>query len=223
MSFPITFPVSWPDGPTVPDRLAGDYSVEIVLDHCEQGIDRLIQQYKGLPRTEAILCAVLDQVQDIENAAHDLLRADTLETGLDDQIDRDGRLVGAILRGGLSVDRYRLIVKAEILVRKSSGHPEEILKILQILFPSGSAQTFALREMFPASFEVDLFDVIDDTEAEVTHRLIFRAKDVGVRYQTIWSTEPPGTTFRFSASIGTEETGSPYGFDVGLMAGVFDG
>lgn len=225
MPWPYTSPWELPGGPATPARLDGDYSVAVLETHCVRGLRRLIQQYKDKPRIEAILCAILDQVEALEVAEQDVLRADTLFTGLDAQLTRDGRIVGAGDRGGLALDRYRLVVLASILVRSSDGLPEELISIIRVLFPDES--TWTVEEIFPAAARVTLFDLADSTEAKIVHQLLYRSKSNGVRLHTVWSTSPAATTFRFSATS-TIEAASPHGFgDVldaevgGKLAGVY--
>ena len=64
------------------------------VDHCADGLERLLQQFKDRPRIAALLCAFVRQVQELEDAAWQLLTERHVDAAIGVQLDALGRIVG---------------------------------------------------------------------------------------------------------------------------------
>lgn len=103
-----------------------------ITSHCERGKLRLLAQYQDKPRLAAVLCALLDEVQETEQLFADLRPNFTLDAALGAQLDAIGDLVGEP-RNGLGPDAYRRRIRARILVNASAGRADDLIAILVLL------------------------------------------------------------------------------------------
>src|SRR5690606_30235819 len=90
---------------------------------------RLVEQFRGKPRIEALLRAIAAQVQQLEDVATDLLEKRWLDTAEGAQLDGLGRLLG---HGRVAWDaeqyRARLLLRARL--RLPAGPPASLVPAL---------------------------------------------------------------------------------------------
>lgn len=103
-----------------------------VLDHVEQGLNLLIDQYKGKPRLTGWLKAYLRQVQDLEDAAYDVLIKRLIYNAQDAQLDVIGKIVGE-LRDGRDGEAYRIGIYARVRINRSRGNVDDVLAVLALI------------------------------------------------------------------------------------------
>jgi hypothetical protein len=103
-----------------------------MLDHVEQGLDRLLDQYKGKPRIAGWIKAYLRQVQQLEDAAYDVLIKRLIDNAKDVQLDMVGRIVGE-LREGRDDDFYRVCIYARVRINRSRGNVDDVLAVLALI------------------------------------------------------------------------------------------
>jgi len=106
--------------------------IELISDHVEESLNRLIEQYKGKTTLENLLTALVAQLQDTENAAFPMSeRLDVFEME-GRQLDLFGKIV-VQGRLGLQDQLYRLFLLAKIGVNISNGDPERLIATFRIL------------------------------------------------------------------------------------------
>lgn len=181
--------------------------IELVEDHREDALALLLTQFQDKPRLAAVLCAFVDPAQETEDAAWQLLTERDLDTAVGAQLDMLGRLVGEA-REGRADSEYRPFVRARVLINRSNGLPEEILRIVRVV--TGSTVELHLREHFPAAFTVEVVGPIPFTPATLL-RLLRASKAAGVRVLLEYSLLPEEETFAF-ASRSTVELDASRGF-----------
>lgn len=125
-------------------------SLARITDHVEQGLALLISQYARKPRVRALIASFLEQVQDLEDAAWDVMTSRLIGSAINAQLDALGKLVGEA-RDGRDDDGYRVAITARITVNRSCGTGPEIVSILALV----DTDDFILRDVGPASFRVD--------------------------------------------------------------------
>jgi hypothetical protein len=133
--------------------------------HVDEALDRLITQYRNSDKLKSIISIYSEQVQEIEAMLFDLLTERWLSTAVGEQLDGLGAIVGEDRQGRSDAD-YRIAIQARILINKSEGTPEQLIEIASLL-ASGSSIT--LREYFPASFTIEIDDVLDTELYSGTH------------------------------------------------------
>lgn len=119
--------------------------------HEEQGLARLIDQFRNLPVTRGILASWLRGVQRFENCLFEVLEARDPLTATGVQLDNLGLLVG-VFRNGQGDTEFRTRILLRVRINRSQGRPEDVIAILASL---GGAYEY--EEKYPASFRVYSF------------------------------------------------------------------
>lgn len=156
---------------------------KVAPQHSNEAAGNVLEQFKGKPNLEAFLRLLADQVQAIEDAAHEVpaegLNVDVAEGA---QLDGIGSIVGQA-RNGQSDATYRLFIKAKILVNTSGGTAEDLIEVFDVL--TGLGMTIELAEFFAtdaAHFEVFLTPALPvGIDGVVVSTLALRAKGAGIR------------------------------------------
>lgn len=181
-----------------------EYSIAHVLNHVEVYTDLLIQRFKK-PRRMAVLAAILAEVQLFEDAAYDVLTKVNLDDGEGAQLDLIGKVIN-VRRNGLSDSEYRLRMRVEILILRSKGRPEDLIKIIDTAY-SGS---FKITEVDFATTYVELLGTTTLTVASSILGFLKRAKATGTRV-LVQFTYDSTRTFTFSPDT-TEPVDAAHGF-----------
>lgn len=106
--------------------------VSYISNHVAQAVNRFIQQYKRMARMAAIMEALVNQIQDLEDVGVDMFTALSLDYAVGAQLDLIGRIV-VQPREGFDDDFYRILLKVKIGINNSSGEPSSIINTLQLL------------------------------------------------------------------------------------------
>jgi len=110
-----------------------------IHDHVEQALALLLEQFKDKPNLEALVDALVTQVQDLEDVFHALIYERLPDTAIGAQLEQIGELVGE-LRGGLSDEDFRRFIRARIQVNLSCGEPERLIGVLKTLTGADNVQ-----------------------------------------------------------------------------------
>jgi len=101
-------------------------------NHAAQAIDRLTDQFKGKVKIEGLITAIVNQLQDIETAAYQVIHGTYLGDAIGVQLDRVGKIVGAE-RQGRSDEDYENYIYAKIGQNVSNGTREDLIAIFNLL------------------------------------------------------------------------------------------
>lgn len=179
LTLPFTLPTSPLDLPVLPDVLAR-------VAHCAEGKKLLLSQFRGKPRIEGVLCALLDAVQDWEDVVLQVYMGRWIDVAEGIQLDQLGDLID-LARAGWPDETYRMLLRAQILVLRSDGEWPDIFGVLaaigytavhghdvavaamHVLFDEpfnesiGAKDTFGLLERTrPGSLRLSMFFPVDD-------------------------------------------------------------
>lgn len=181
-----------------------------------EALANLIELFKGRPKLAAFISAFVDQSQDLEDGAFEVLLDSIIETAVGVQLDGIGVIVGRA-RGGLSDPLYRVRLHAQILLNKSSGTLDEILTIVALLEASPITDVV---EKYPAGFVIEILDIQGDPAQLAA--IIAEARAAGVNAHLHYSLSPVGEIFTF-ASGDIPEADSSRGFanDAGSTGGKY--
>lgn len=169
-------------------------TVDYVSDWQARLRGRLAAQFQGLPNVQAVVDAIAEQVQELEDSGQALFGLVSIDDSQGVQLDLLGRAVGQ-KRGGVSDPMYRLYLRARIRANKSSGTPEELFAVLQAMFNGAAVlryypstdTAFVLRVLAPG---------MSPPEAAVARELAtVAAKLAGVRAILEWQPGPDDQTF----------------------------
>jgi|SRR6185436_1046527 len=153
-------------------------------DYIEQGLDRLLEQYKNKPRLQGLIEPWLGWIQKLEDAVWEVITLRYLETGSGAQLDILGKILGAP-RANLSDENYRVRLKAQGIILRTKGNPVDIESLLQLCSP----YDFAVTEHAIATLLVELTEPVDvDTfDIFVLWQILIEAKAGGVRLELTYS------------------------------------
>lgn len=179
-------------------------------DAAEAETNRLAQYIKGKPNMEAILDALRVQAVELSAALTDLRFDRLIDTAVGEQLDVLGEIVGAARESDTDTP-YRLRIKAQVLVNRSSGTPEEIYAIFALIKPT--AATMEIEDWFPAAFVLRLYDAaITDAEAARFGRIFRASRAGGVGGLFHWSPAAAADTFTLDGTVAQA-------LDTGLFSG----
>lgn len=184
-------------------------SLSLKENHVEEGLSYLMEQYKDQPNIQAFLVAFLDRIQELEYAIWQVISFKDVDTAVGEQLDLIGRIVNRA-REGRDDETYRLWLRAQVLINRSSGTPEEMLSIARLVTRALPNQII-LVEWYPARFAIYLDVAISDENAATLLELLILAKVAGVAVFLEYSTSPSEETFSFEGGggLGFGDSGDP--------------
>lgn len=172
-------------------------SVSAITSIVSDGVALLARQFAGQPRIEALLSALLQQVQDLETAAYSVYTL-SLATATDAQLDQFGDLL-SVPRGSLSDSNYRIVLQGAAIAIASSGTVSDLYRIADIVFKDVD---FTVTEHRIASVVIRPENVVA-IGPSLALSVLARAKAAGVRLLMV---DPRGSSsgrFRFSPTTET--------------------
>jgi hypothetical protein len=194
-----------------------------VESHCESGKALLLYQFRvGKPRMAALLCALLEGVQDAEDGIWSVLVGRNLDYAVGLQLDGIGEIVD-LARAGWLDETYRALLRAQILVLRSEGTWPDLYKVLTAM--GQSAERF--EEHFPAAISIVVDAPTSAPSAMDVFRFLERTRAAAVRLQFEFPTVDADESFTYSATSSPVASSTlGYGDSVagatgGYYAGVF--
>jgi hypothetical protein len=181
------------------------YSPYRSRDHMDRAPRRFIEQFKDKPKLAAILTSYIRQIQNLEDCAWEVIESRTIASS-GKSLDSIGRIVGR-KRYGLSDADYRIAIRAQIRINRSSGTAEDIIAVAKLSLPD---YTIEYLEHYPASIQVNAVGAALFTIGMVVANLR-AAKMGGVRLGFVYSFVDPSETFTLSSDT-AYETDEDQGF-----------
>lgn len=163
--------------------------------HLAEALARLIGRYADKPRLAAWIASYAARMQALDDAIVYLLEtALDLDTSEGVHLDLLGRIVREA-RDGRTDDDYRRMLRARILVNRSQGRAEDLIRIVRALEGEALPEVW-IQDVQPARVEARVSGVIDSTPHEI-HARLTRAKAAGVALQTITHPQAPSDSRLF--------------------------
>lgn len=178
-------------------------------DHVGEALANLVEEFKNKPKMAAFLTALVNQIQDLEDASFEVFLNRWIDTAVGVQLDGLGAIVGED-RLGRGDDAYRLAIKARIQINFSEATPEDILLALVNFYN----RTYEMIEIPPAAFIIRLVDAWvtgTDPDAEDFVNLLNSVNGAGIKAWFQYSIVDDDHTFTF-ASGDVLEASSTLGF-----------
>lgn len=171
-------------------------------EHVDQGVAKLLDQFRSQPGIVAILSAWLEQVQTFEDDAQDVAAGLNVDSASGYQLDVLGILVGEE-RQNLTDAQYRVRIKSRIGINISNGHADELLRIMTATL--GTVVT--MQEYAPAAFE--LYSVITNGNLLDEVAGVLRAlRPAGVKGQLTYAGTTAFPIFQYDGAAGTGYDGT---------------
>lgn len=109
-----------------------------ITDHVARGLLKVAMPFWGLPRFEAVLTALLEELQAAEDALIDVAEGHDVDTADETRLLVLGRIVGE-RRMGRALEAFRLGVKARIAINSSRGRIQHVQDLFALLRPLDTA------------------------------------------------------------------------------------
>ncbi len=156
-------------------------AVTHVTDIVAQTVAKLRQQDKGKEKIERFLSIIAAPFQEIEDAAWQLFTQRGIDTAVGVQLDRIGKIIGQP-RDGRTDEVYRRFLSARIVVNKSGGTVDEILRVAELVLDDEDV-TLTLASGGPAQLLLKLEDAPVPIETATLLAVYFLRRTVaaGVR------------------------------------------
>jgi hypothetical protein len=184
--------------------------------HVDQGLSRLLEQFRGKSKLEALLRSYLRRIQELEDATWEVITLRALDVAEDAALDMLGRIVGRG-RGDLSDEDYRIALRAQIRINRSSGTTEDLIAVGVLSLPSGFA--LSLTEHYPAAVTIQVDGAVTWAILVLWQNLV-TTKAAGVRLFLLWSQAAPADSFTFASQTSPQETSDDLGYGDSLTVGV---
>lgn len=147
-----------------------------ITNHAEQARARLLNQFKGKPKFEALINLMAHQFQQLEDAFWQLLTERQITTAVGAQLDIIGEIIGLKREVDETTtltddEDYRAMMFIKILANVSEGTLDELIVLVTELL---GHEDVVVTEYYPASGEVEVLQEITEFEA-LLHRLFGQA------------------------------------------------
>lgn len=129
-----------------------------------------------------ILCTPAQELQDV---LWQLKNERWLATGIGQQLDEIGLILGLTRYPGESDDDFRERLQFQIFINISSGTPEDIIRALKFLTKASKIGFF---DVFPAFFQLETDGLVFPNPASELNEAIFKISPAGVNYAPITAT-----------------------------------
>lgn len=180
--------------------------MELITNHVDRALARLRSQYQGKPKIEAFVTALLEPIQDLEDALWTLYVGRILDTATFAQLDAIGYIVGEPRLGRID-DDYRRFIRARIKTNRSNGLHEELLAITRLVLDDETAE-LELVPQHPASLLLRITGtIITDEVAEILLDFLRDSVAAGVRLILEYIPSADTDTLRFDGVIAGEGLG----------------
>lgn len=181
-----------------------------IADHVQRALDRRTQAFRGTVAHAAIIAAIANQVQGLEDAGWRVLSMISIDASEGLQLDNLGAILGA-KRQGWTDPQYRAFLRATVLVNKSSGTMPQLLRILVTVLAAFNGHQVVAKTYAPGCVRFRIVGALGAVSPIVLNALLQKAKAAGVRVQVEWSAVSVGETFTLDVGPG---------LDVGHLAGI---
>lgn len=113
-----------------------------------------LEQYKDKTVLNALIKAISEQSQDVENSLQDLLYNRWLKNASGYQLDKLGEILG-VERDYKSDESYKKALYIQILINRGNGTPEELMATLYNIYDNIYALLY--KEIAPANIQITIF------------------------------------------------------------------
>ena len=190
--------------------------ISYIPDHAARNVKRLLSQDWDKPRTCALVAALGDGAQELEDQLFALVIDRQLEVATGALLDQWGGIVGE-KRGPLEDRDYRKFVQARIMANTCTGTVDEILAIWKLV--TGESEVKYLP-MYPAGYKLQCLR--DRPMSRPVRRRVRRimedVKPAGVAMVLIEAYRAP---FGFEGELGFVAAPTASGYGVGKLSRVF--
>jgi hypothetical protein len=194
--------------------------VEPITNHFNQGLVKLVPPFWGKPRMASLLLAMLNRVQELEDATWDVLDRYTLDGADDARLAVLGRIVGQH-NAGWDTETYRMVLRGKIRANKSRGVADDIIAVLQLIVAAAIVVT--VDDFSPATIMVQPQQEVSDAQVTAIAYLLPKTRAAGVQQHVVLAPSSVSGSYSFGTagiilgSTTTPGTPAPGLFDVRVL------
>lgn len=168
------------------------------LHHAEDGILKFAAPFWGKPRWAALFVAIARQIQELEDAACDVIEKRMLANATSAQLAVLGGLVGQT-DPGLGEETFRMLIRVRIRINRSEGRRDDLIEVLQLLgIPM--AQRTLLVDSPPAKYRLHLTGTLP-LPIGLLSDLLNQTVSGGVGVAVTWPFYSPGFSYSNNTSV----------------------
>jgi hypothetical protein len=181
-----------------------------ITDHVDRMKVRLTELFASGDLWNALVEMVVGEVQDIEDAAFDLLTFRHIDDAYGALLDQWGSLLNEE-REGLEDNDYRAVLRARLIADLSMARRDDFVRLLQEV--TGS-ENITIETINPLALRIayDVSTPSSDAKRARIARLLVLTKAAG--YRLSWVLERPATGFLNWEEAGGPGWGAPWAPDV---------
>jgi hypothetical protein len=183
-------------------------TITINDNYVSDGLNRLLYQFQGKPRLEALVTAILEQVQDCEDVVEQLLSDRQIDTATGATLDVIGKIVGQD-RQGRDDPTYRIWIRARIIINRATGVTEDFYAILAAICSNPTVGDFRVIDEYLAGFRI-FSGAATDVPVATMLAIINLIRGAGISMNLVYTGADPV----FKLDIGA-------GLDVGHLATLY--
>lgn len=196
------FSLPWSHGYSPSSTSVEGTSLAYDTTYVERARERLLYQFHGRPRMEALVGCLVAPFQEIELVTWQLLAERTLDTALAHALRALVHLVGIRGYDSSPDSLLRRFARAVILARRSDGNGNDLIKVARAFMRSSAIE---LRAYYPATITVRLAVEIESAEARLLGLLLRVATSAGVRLFFEYIPHPELEAFTLAESLTDDE------------------
>lgn len=146
--------------------------------HFHEALVKLVNNFWGKPRIAALLRAMINRVQELEDATWEVLEAYHIDTADSARLDILGKIVGQN-RFAFSDEEYRAVLRAKIASNKSRGLTDDLISVIHLA--TAGTMPVDIEHYVPATATVTLGEEITDAQLTALEYLLPRTRAAGVK------------------------------------------
>lgn len=188
-------------------------------EHEAKAKSRFIDQFKNKEKLAFAIASYAEQIQDLEDAAFEVIVERTLSSAVGVQLVTLARLVGAPVTTLVDAE-LRIIVQAQIAINLSDGTPEDLIKILALILSNSADEVFHITEEPTHQVRLVIEDLIDPAvlDPDTLIRLLDSADMGSIRILLDYNLKPKTTYLKFGDIV--SGGGGQLGFGDSVSGGV---
>ncbi len=155
-----------------------------ITAHFNDAIVKLVAPYWGKPRIASLMLAMMNRVQELEDATWEVLEKYTLDGADDARLNVLGRVVGQPNLGWIT-ETYRAVLRGKIRANRSRGLAIDIIEVCRLVTPTAGRVNIA--EPGNANLLVWLDDAISAQTLIALTYLLPKTRAAGVGLTFFWS------------------------------------
>lgn len=150
--------------------------VQKIETHVQDALARLMQQYQGKPYIQALITALVQQIQDLEEALFDMDADRQIYSAFGAQLDALGTLVG-FPRNGLSDTQYLYFILGQIGENFSDGTIDKVISIFSNILNTPIVHE---RDLYPAAVGMSAGATLDPALYTIVQNMIQNSLGAGI-------------------------------------------